>query len=97
VKNERPALDVNSLFTLALGMVSPWEVVGLNLDAKEKRPDIKVDFAPGSTLPCPECGRHSLARPRTKCTLAPLSTCRRPPVGNCVQWIPADQQTLIHS
>lgn len=56
MKSERPALDVNSLFTLALGMVSPWEVVGLNLDAKEKRLDIKVDFTPGSTFPCPECG-----------------------------------------
>ena len=37
-------------------MVSPWEVVQLKLDADGKRLDIKVDFAPGSTFPCPECG-----------------------------------------
>jgi transposase len=57
VKSERPALDVNSLFTLALGLAPPWEVMALNLDAKEKRLDIKVDFAPGSMFPCPECGK----------------------------------------
>ena len=37
-------------------MVNPWDVVQLNLDAAKKRLDIKVDFAPGSTFPCPECG-----------------------------------------
>lgn len=37
-------------------MVAPWEVVDLRLDAEKKRLDIKVDFAPGSTFPCPECG-----------------------------------------
>jgi transposase len=56
MKNVRPGLDGNSLFTLALGLADPWEVVRLNLDAKEKRLDIKVDFPPGSTFPCPECG-----------------------------------------
>ena len=56
MKDARPDLDVNSLFTVALGMVNPWEVVQLKLDAEGKRLDIKVDFAPGSTFPCPECG-----------------------------------------
>ncbi len=37
-------------------MVNPWEVVELNLDAEKKRLDIKVDFRPGSTFPCPTCG-----------------------------------------
>jgi transposase len=56
VKNPNPGLDVNALFTVALGMVNPWEVVELNLDAEKKRLDIKVDFKPGSTFPCPTCG-----------------------------------------
>jgi transposase len=56
VKNAKSGLDVNSLFTVALGLVNPWEVADLHLDAEKKRLDIKVDFAPGSTFACPECG-----------------------------------------
>ena len=52
----KPLMDVNSLFTQALGMVNPWEVVELKFDAQRKRLDIRVDFAAGSTFPCPECG-----------------------------------------
>ena len=53
-------MDVNALFTQALGMVNPWEVVELKFDAAAKRLDIRVDFAPGSTFPCPEC--HALCK-----------------------------------
>ena len=53
---EAAAMDVNALFTQALGMVNPWEVVELKFDAEKKRLDIRVDFAPGSTFPCPACG-----------------------------------------
>jgi transposase len=49
-------MDVNALFTQALGMVNPWEVVELHFDVEAKRLDIRVDFAPGSTFPCPVCG-----------------------------------------
>jgi transposase len=56
MKNAKSGLDVNSLFTVALGLVNPWEVAELHLDAEKKRLDIKVDFAPGSTFACPECG-----------------------------------------
>jgi len=48
-------MDVNALFTQALGMVNPWEVVELKFDVAAKRLDIRVDFAPGSTFPCPVC------------------------------------------
>jgi transposase len=48
-------MNVNALFTQALGMVNPWEVVELHFDPETKRLDIRVDFAPGSTFPCPEC------------------------------------------
>ena len=37
-------------------MVNPWEVVELRFDGEGKRLDIRVDFAPGSTFPCPDCG-----------------------------------------
>lgn len=48
-------MDTNALFTLALGLVSPWEVTKLTFDAAARRLAILVDFAPGSTFPCPEC------------------------------------------
>ena len=50
-------MDVNALFTQALGMVNPWEVVELRFNPEAKRLDVRVDFAPGSTFPCPECGK----------------------------------------
>jgi transposase len=49
-------MDVNDLFTRALGLATPWEVVELRFDPENKRLDIRVDFAPGSVFPCPECG-----------------------------------------
>ena len=54
-------MDVNALFTQALGMVNPWKVVELKFDAEKKRLDIRVDFAPGSTFPCPACGTQCKA------------------------------------
>jgi len=44
------------LFTLALGLQSPWHVVNLDFKAADKRLDLLVDFSPGSEFPCPECG-----------------------------------------
>lgn len=42
MKTAAPGLDdVNSLFTVALGIVNPWEVVQLSLDAEKKRLDSK--------------------------------------------------------
>ena len=52
----KPLMDVNALFTQALGMVNPWKVVELKFDAGSKRLDIRVDFAPGARFPCPDCG-----------------------------------------
>jgi transposase len=48
-------MQTNDLFTRALALTAPWEVVGLDFDAERKRLDIRVDFAPGSTFPCPVC------------------------------------------
>lgn len=48
-------MDANKLFTLALGLQAPWEVVSLEFKAEDRRLDIRVDFPRGSAFPCPEC------------------------------------------
>ncbi len=61
-------MDTNALFTQALGMVNPWRVMDLQFDADAKQLTIRVDFAPGSTFPCPSCGApckvHDASRQR---------------------------------
>lgn len=52
-------MDVNALFTLALGITEPWRVVELVFSAEGRRLDIGLDFPPGSTFPCPVCGAAS--------------------------------------
>ena len=52
-------MNTNALFTQALGVVSPWQVVELKFDQSTKRLDIRLDFAPGSTFPCPVCDAPS--------------------------------------
>src|SRR5450759_766289 len=47
------------LFTLALGLVSPWEVTDVQFDQVGRRLDIQIDFKPGSRFPCPACGQAS--------------------------------------
>jgi transposase len=49
-------MDTNALFTQALGLVNPWQVIDLQFDADGKQLRIRVDFARGSTFPCPSCG-----------------------------------------
>ena len=49
-------MEMNSLFSLALGLAAPWQVASLKFDPEQKRLDIEVDFPAGSTFPCPECG-----------------------------------------
>jgi transposase len=50
-------MDTNPLFTIALGLSSPWKVVRTTFDADRKRLDLEVDFTAGSTFVCPECRR----------------------------------------
>ena len=44
------------LFQLALGLESPWYVSSSSFDANKKRLDIRIDFLPGSSFCCPDCG-----------------------------------------
>ncbi len=47
------------LFTRALGLGAPWQVVGVALDEVERRLELRIDFAPGAHFPCPETGEPS--------------------------------------
>ena len=40
----------------ALGLSAPWKVTDDSFSVEEKRLDITIDFEPGSTFCCPECG-----------------------------------------
>jgi transposase len=50
-------MDTNLLFTMALGLKAPWEVVDLKFDEEAHRLDILIDFTRGADFPCPVCGQ----------------------------------------
>ncbi len=49
-------MNPESLFGIALGITSPWEVEGIEFSKEAKRLDIKIGFKRGATFPCPVCG-----------------------------------------
>src|SRR5690606_16935756 len=49
-------VDQTSLFTVALGLVSPWEVTEVAFDPEAGRIDFHVGFQRGARFACPECG-----------------------------------------
>ena len=49
-------MNDTTLMQQALGLPSPWTVVGARFDAEAHRLDIEIDFAPGSRFACPSCG-----------------------------------------
>ena len=44
------------LFSAALGVEEPWEVVDVKFDPERRRLDLRIDFAKGARFRCPECG-----------------------------------------
>jgi len=50
-------MDTKVLFTMALGLQAPWEVVDLKFDEEAHRLDILIDFQRGADFPCPVCGQ----------------------------------------
>lgn len=44
------------LFEKALGLTAPWQVTRSEFDIGRKRLDVHIDFAPGGTFACAECG-----------------------------------------
>jgi len=49
-------LDSESLFTAALGLIPPWQVLDIQFDLEKGRIDFKVGFSSGAKFSCPECG-----------------------------------------
>ena len=43
-------MDIELLFSQALGIKSPWKITGVEFDSDAKRLNIKVDFLRGSTF-----------------------------------------------
>ncbi len=46
----------NELFTVALGLRAPWEVVAVRFDPDRGQIDLEVGFAKGARFACPACG-----------------------------------------
>jgi transposase len=44
------------LFSAALGLEEPWEVVDVQFDRGRRRLDLRIDFPKGARFRCPECG-----------------------------------------
>lgn len=45
------------LFTLALGLSAPWEVVNIAFSKDRGRLDLSINFSKGAVFPCPSCGK----------------------------------------
>jgi transposase len=54
-------MNEKALFQLALGLSEPWYVSNTTFDPDAKRLDICLDFKPGHSFPCPECGKPGKA------------------------------------
>ena len=61
-------MNERDLFSLALGIVSPWFIVNTEFNVKDKRLDLYLDFKKGSHFCCPECGASSPVHDTTKRT-----------------------------
>jgi len=59
-------MNQTTLFTAALGLQSPWEVVDVRFDEKQRRIDFDVAFTKGSRFACPVCGAAAQAVHDTK-------------------------------
>ena len=66
-------MEMNKLFGMALGLASPWQIAELKFDPEETRLDIEIDFAPGSSFPCPECGESCKVHDANKQTWRQLN------------------------
>ena len=49
-------MDTNPLFTLALGLASPWRVTETIFDADQRLLDLRLAYADSAHFPCPSCG-----------------------------------------
>lgn len=49
-------MNSESLFTAALGLMPPWQVLDIKFDPVKGRIDFNVGFSSGAKFTCPECG-----------------------------------------
>ena len=54
-------MDQTSLFTAALGLQAPWEVVDVRFSEQEHRIDFDIAFEAGTRFACPKCGAEAQA------------------------------------
>lgn len=54
-------MDTNPLFTMALGLVSPWQVTRTEFNPDEWVLRLSVDFRKGATFACPSCAAAGCA------------------------------------
>lgn len=54
-------MQPETLFGMALGIVSPWEVTKVDFSMESNRLDITIDFQPGAIFACPVCGSQAPA------------------------------------
>jgi transposase len=50
-------LQMQQLFSMALGLEAPWSVTRIEFTEAEQQLDLWLDFPRGSGFPCPECQR----------------------------------------
>lgn len=48
-----------TLFTMALGLAKPWQVVEVKFSKEEGRLDLRIDFPKGTKFACPSCQEAS--------------------------------------
>ena len=48
-------MNSESLFTVALGLMPPWQVLDIQFDPEKGRIDFKVGFTTGAKFSCPSC------------------------------------------
>jgi transposase len=49
-------MDTTDLYTVLLGLPSPWTVIDVVVDEAQKRVDVHAEHELGSRFPCPQCG-----------------------------------------
>jgi len=52
-------MNSESLFTVALGLVPPWQVLDIQFAPEKGRIDFKNGFSSGAKFPCPACNEEA--------------------------------------
>lgn len=69
-------MDQNTLYERILGLSSPWQVIGVDLDEETGEVHVRVDCDADARLRCPECGQAAPRYDSRKRTWRHLDTCQ---------------------